>query len=92
MNSSPVRWRCCPARFGNGWTVTFRLTGASSRDAAIGAEVGDAVRARHRLPASVETLVHRLIRDVGIVPADVASGTERLGAASAWISLGHHRA
>ena len=54
-------------------------------DAAIGAEVGDAVRARHRLPASVETLVHRLIRDVGIVPADVASGTERQGAASAWI-------
>lgn len=54
-------------------------------DAAIGAEVGEAVRARHRLPEPVETLVHRLIRDVGIVPADVASGTERQGAASAWI-------
>ena len=54
-------------------------------DAAIGAEVGEAVRARSRLPPPVEVLVHRLIRDVGIVPADVAGGTERQGAASAWI-------
>ena len=54
-------------------------------DAAIGAEVGEAVRARSRLPQPVEVLVHRLIRDVGIVPADVASGNERQGAASAWI-------
>ena len=59
------------------WTVL--------EDAATGAELGKAVRARHRLPKAVEVLVSRLIRDVGIVPADVAAGAERQGAATAWI-------
>ena len=59
------------------WTV---LEGAGT-----GTELGEAVRARHRLPKPVEVLVNRLIRDVGIVPADLAVGAERQGAASAWI-------
>ena len=59
------------------WTVL--------EDAATGAELGEAVRARHRLPKAVEVLVSRLIGDVGIVPADLAAGTERQGAATAWI-------
>ena len=54
-------------------------------DAGTGAEFGAAVRACRRLPRPVEMLVHRLIRDVGVVPADVAAGAERQGAASAWI-------
>ena len=54
-------------------------------DAAIGTELGEAVRARHRLPKAVEVLVSRLIMDVGIVPADLSAGTERQGAATAWI-------
>ena len=54
-------------------------------DAATGAELGEAVRARHRLPQAVEVLVSRLIMDVGIVPADLSAGTERQGAATAWI-------
>ena len=32
---------------------------------------------RRRLPKPVEVLVNRLIRDVGIVPADLAAGAER---------------
>ena len=51
-----------------------------------GTELGEAVAAHRRLPGSVEALAHRLIRDVGIVPADVAAGIERQGAASAWIN------
>ena len=54
-------------------------------NAALGAELREAVRARRRLPEHVESLVHRLILDVGIVPADLAAGVERQGAASAWI-------
>ena len=49
--------------------------------AALGAAAGD----RRRLPEPVEALVHRLVRDVGIVPADVAEGIERQGAAGVWI-------
>lgn len=63
----------------------FPLDWPVLEDAATGAEVGNAVRARARLPRPVEVLVHRLIRDIGIVPADVAAGSERQGAASAWI-------
>ena len=51
-----------------------------------GAELGEAVAAHRRLPGAVEALAHRLIRDVGIVPTDVAAGIERQGAASAWIN------
>ena len=54
-------------------------------EAETGAALGDAVRIRHRLPEPVETLVRRLILDVGIVPGDVAGGIERQGAANAWI-------
>ena len=54
-------------------------------DAATGTELGEAVRARHRLPKAVEVLVSRLIMDVGIVPADLSAGAERQGAAAAWI-------
>lgn len=54
-------------------------------DAATGRELGEAVHARRRLPRPVEVLVHRLIRDIGIAPADVAAGVERSGAANAWI-------
>ena len=51
-----------------------------------GTELADAAAAHRRLPGAVEALAHRLIRDVGIVPADVAAGIERQGAASAWIN------
>ena len=63
----------------------FPIDWAVLEDAATGAELGEAVRVRHRLPEPVELLVHRLIRDVGIVPADLAAGVERQGAATAWI-------
>ena len=72
-------------------TVRQRLDGdapldwAVLEDAGTGAEVGAASRACHRLPGPVEMLVHRLIRDIGIVPADMAAGVERQGAAGAWI-------
>ena len=72
----PVRERL-DGDFALDWTVL--------EDAATGVELGEAVRARARLPQPVEVLVHRLIRDIGIVPADVAAGIERAGAASAWI-------
>ena len=71
--------------------VRVRLDGDAPLDwvalesAGLGAGVGRAAAAHHRLPEPVETLVHRLIRDVGIVPADVARGVERQGAASAWV-------
>lgn len=54
-------------------------------DPGTGIDVAEAVRAHRRLPAAVETLAERLIRDVGIVPADVLAGVEREGAANAWI-------
>ena len=47
--------------------------------------LGEAVRDRDRLPGSVETLVQRLVREVGIVPEDIVLGIERQSAASAWI-------
>ena len=71
--------------------VRERLDGDSPLDWAMledpgtGAELGVVVRACRRLPAPVEMLALRLIRDIGIVPADVAAGVERQGAASAWI-------
>ena len=51
-----------------------------------GAELAEAAAAHRRLPGAVEALAHRLIRDVGMVPADMAAGIERQGAASAWIN------
>lgn len=53
-------------------------------DPATAARLGDAARAHARLPESVETLVSRLVDDVGIVPADLAAGVERQRAAGAW--------
>ena len=63
----------------------FPLDWAVLEDAATGVVLGEAVRVRHRLPEPVEQLVHRLIEDVGIVPADLAAGVERQGAATAWV-------
>ena len=54
-------------------------------DAGLGADLGKAASGHRRLPELVEALVHRLIRDVGIVPADVATGADRQGAAIAWV-------
>ena len=54
----------------------FPIDWAVLEEAATGAELGEAGRARHRLPEPVELLVHRLIGDVGIVPADLAAGVE----------------
>ena len=63
----------------------FPVDWTELEDAATGTKLGEAVRARRRLPKAVEVLVSRLIMDVGIVPADLAAGTERQGAATAWI-------
>lgn len=54
-------------------------------DARLGVDLDRAAAAHRRLPEPVEALVHRLIRDVGIVPADVASGVDRQGAAIGWV-------
>ena len=54
-------------------------------DPGIGPAVDEAVVAHRGLPKPMESLVHRLTRDVGMVPADIAAGAERQGAASAWI-------
>lgn len=54
-------------------------------DARIGTELGAAARAQERLPAVVEMLVQRLIRDVGIEPADLVAGEARQGTAVAWV-------
>ena len=43
-----------------------------------------AIGVDRRLPEPVEALVRRLVRDVGIVPEDLADGVERQGAAVAW--------
>ena len=51
-----------------------------------GAELAEAAAEHRRLPGAAEALAHRLIRDVGIVPADVVAGVERQGTVSAWIS------
>ena len=61
------------------------LDWAALESAGLGAEVGGAAAALRLLPEPVETLVRRLIEDVGIVPGDVALGVEREGAATAWI-------
>ena len=57
------------------------------KDPAAGVELAEAARDRRRLPDPVETLVARLIGEVGIVPDDLVAGIDRNGAASAW--LGH---
>ena len=54
-------------------------------DARLGVDLDRAAATHRRLPEPVEALVHRLIRDVGIVPSDVASGVHRQGAAIGWV-------
>ena len=61
------------------------LDWAALESAGLGAGVGRAVAAPGLLPEPVETLVHRLIEDLGIVPGDVALGVEREGAAAGWL-------
>ena len=46
--------------------------------------LGDAAPSDARLPRPVETLLHRLVADVGVVPDDLAAGASRQGAAGAW--------
>ena len=54
-------------------------------DARLGADLDRAASTHQRLPEPVEALVHRLIRDVGIVPGDVAVGVDRQGTAIGWV-------
>ena len=54
-------------------------------DARLGVDLDRAASRHQRLPEPVEALVHRLIRDVGIVPADVAAGVDRQGTAIGWV-------
>ncbi|MCY4453810.1 MAG: hypothetical protein OXC01_17855 [Immundisolibacterales bacterium] len=54
-------------------------------DARLGVDLDRAAASHRRLPEPVEALVHRLIRDVGIVPSDVAAGVDRQGAAIGWV-------
>ena len=61
------------------------LDWAALESAGLGVDVSLAAGAHRRLPEPVEALVHRLIRDVGIVPADVAHGVHVQGAAIAWL-------
>ena len=71
--------------------VRARLDGDAPLDWAalaspgLGADIGRAAAAPRLLPEPVETLVHRLVEDVGIVPGDVALGVERQGAAAGWL-------
>ena len=70
--------------------VRNRLDGGSPLDWAVladpetGAGLGEAARSHGRLPEPVEALAKRLAGDVGVVPADLAAGAERSGAAAAW--------
>ena len=72
--------------------VRRRLDGEAALDWAAlehedtAAALDDAARQPRQLPEPVETLAARLIRDVGIAPADVAAGIERRSAAGAWIA------
>ena len=54
-------------------------------DPATGAAIAEAARGDRRLPEPAETLAAALIREVGIVPADLAAGRERECAANAWL-------
>ena len=77
--------------------VRVRLDGDAPLDwvalesAGLGADVGRAAAAHHRLPEPVEALVQRLIRDVGMVPADVARGGGAPGSGQRVGALGDGR-
>lgn len=72
-------------------TVRRRMDGdapldwESLDDPGTGAAIDAAIRRGRRLPEPVETLVARLIHEVGVVPADLAAGLERERAANAWL-------
>ena len=53
-------------------------------DPGAGAELGEAVRTHGRLPDTIETLVSRLVDDVGIACTDLGAGVERQGSPGAW--------
>ena len=61
------------------------LDWTSLQDARTGTQLHEAARAHRRLPKVVETLLARLVREVGIVPDDVAAGLERPRSASSWV-------
>lgn len=61
------------------------LDWAALDDPATRRRLDEANRACRRLPEPVETLVQRLIGDVGVVPADIVDGVERERVAGAWI-------
>ncbi len=54
-------------------------------DSATGVAIAEAARGDRRLPEPAETLAAGLVREVGIVPADLAAGRERECAANAWL-------
>ena len=60
------------------------LDWSALEDPATGEALADVARTHDRLPATVEILVNRLVRDVGIVPANLAAGVERQGPAEEW--------
>ena len=58
------------------WTVL--------ESAETGVRLGEAARAHRRLPEAVETLVTRLIGDVGVAASDLAASAEHAVASAAW--------
>ena len=60
------------------------LNWTALESAETGIRLGEAARAHRRLPAAVETLVTRLIGDVGIAASDLAASAEQVVAAGAW--------
>lgn len=68
-----------------------RLDGAAPLDWGIlenpqtGEAMADAVQEHRPLPQTVESLVQRLVEDVGVVPQDLAAGVERAAAVGRWI-------
>ena len=55
------------------------LDWAALENPGIGPAVDEAAAAHCRLPKPLESLVHRLIRDLGMVPADIAVPRMMLG-------------
>ena len=60
------------------------LNWTALEDARTAAELGEAARVHGRLPDCVETLLSRLIGDVGIACADLVAGVERQESPGAW--------
>ena len=70
--------------------IRKRLDGSAPLDWTIledprtGARLSEAGRVHVRLPEAVEVLANRLMNEIGIVPADLARGSERQRDAAAW--------